>query len=288
MSEEKWDLKPLQTELLFILKQVVEVCRKHGIRYYSSGGTMLGAVRHQGFIPWDDDIDIEMPHEDFARFLDHLNELPPHLKLGRGGKDGPVYSAKIYDTREGICQRLSKETNLDIKEQPFIDIFMIEGLPEHSSDIREWYRTRKIWRLVQIYRFPDTCTGHGLNGFVKLVVGRLFGFFLDWKFPKTETNEDMMRQLDIIAAQHPFDESFTVCEPCFLKDRIKRMVPRFFYEPAREVPFEDGTIRIPNRAEDMCQISFGDYMRLPPPEFRIPEHLMHKCGRMFDKTVIVA
>ena len=62
------DLKDIQKELIVLLTEIDEICRKHDIPYYLSGGTLLGALRHEGFIPWDDDLDVNMPREDWPRF----------------------------------------------------------------------------------------------------------------------------------------------------------------------------------------------------------------------------
>ena len=69
-----YDVRTLQLRILNNLMAVDKVCREHGLRYYIYDGTMLGAVRHKGFIPWDDDLDIAMPREDYEEFILHANE----------------------------------------------------------------------------------------------------------------------------------------------------------------------------------------------------------------------
>lgn len=74
-----YDIRPLQLRILKILLAVDKVCKEHGLRYYIMAGTMLGAVRHKGFIPWDDDLDIGMPRADYDLLMSHSKEWLPSL-----------------------------------------------------------------------------------------------------------------------------------------------------------------------------------------------------------------
>ena len=95
-----YDIRPLQLRILRILDAVDTTCREHGLRYYLWAGTMIGAIRHKGFIPWDDDLDIAMPRPDYERLIAHAEEwLPKPFEMVCGEND-PLYPlpfAKIQD-----------------------------------------------------------------------------------------------------------------------------------------------------------------------------------------------
>lgn len=278
MTEKSWDLTAFHEELLYIFREFEKICIKHNLRYYSSGGTTIGALRHGGFIPWDDDMDIEMPRADFVKFLEvYEKEMPMHLRIHRGGVDGPIWGTHLVDEREGRCAELEKQTGLVLRHAPFIDIFYIDGVPSRLKGFFAWYCARVAWRMCLFFRFPETMSTMDGKPTIKSRLGRLVGFFLSPFYRKTNSVAEMMRLQDELALRHPFDESDSVVEPAFFRGRVKRIVPRNWYGDARVVKFENGTIRIPERAEERCYIDHADYMELPPEEWRIPEHAMQRA-----------
>ena len=273
MKEECWDIRPFQMEVLKVFRTFERICEKHGWRYFTHGGTTLGALRHQGFIPWDDDFDILMPREDYNEMITIIRqELPRNLEFHRGDKEGPVYFSKIINKEEGIKERLCKATGLDLPMNPFIDIFVLDGLPNDVRDIGAWWRLRRILRCVQLYRYPQSYSGPRK----KLFFARFLGCFMSIFIPKTSNNDEMMLLYDQLAMRWPYGAMTNIAEPAFFRMRTKRILTRAYYEPAREVPFEDGMIRIPAKAEELCENQYGDYLKLPPIEYRKPEHVFKK------------
>ena len=104
-----YSIKELQQHIIPILTDVDRVCREHNIRCYICDGTMLGAVRHGGFIPWDDDIDVCMPRPDYERFMAHAKEwLPSHLEAicAENDEDYPFPFGKIQDNTTTLIERM--------------------------------------------------------------------------------------------------------------------------------------------------------------------------------------
>ncbi|MFQ9742223.1 MAG: phosphorylcholine transferase LicD [Slackia sp.] len=125
------NLRKLQLTELALMRDFDRMCKKHGLRYYLLGGTLLGAVRHGGFIPWDDDVDLCMPREDYMRFL----EIAPAELAGKPGIGlVSVYSDEAY--RQGMAkitdssvQVINRSANEERHEEAWIDIIPMDGFP---------------------------------------------------------------------------------------------------------------------------------------------------------------
>ena len=113
-----------------MLKTFVDICNKHSIKYFVQGGTLLGTVRHGGFIPWDDDVDVSLPRDEYERFLAVAEkELPEYYFLQTKDTD-PEYPnnfAKIRDSRTTFLESSAK--NLNINHGAYIDIFPLDNYP---------------------------------------------------------------------------------------------------------------------------------------------------------------
>ncbi len=127
-NPEGSELRKLQLKMLDILSVVADICDRHNLTYWISGGTLLGAVVHKGFIPWDDDIDVEMPLADYKRLIKILpKELPPHLYLQTPEeKWNTVLFSKVRD-RNSIVYIKGEESSKSVAKGFFIDIVPVEG-----------------------------------------------------------------------------------------------------------------------------------------------------------------
>ena len=274
MSEVKYNIRPLQEEVLKIFKVYSAICEKHGLRYYAAYGTALGAIRHHGFIPWDDDFDVAMPRSDYNQFVRIVqSELPDELKLSRGGEgpNSPIYFSKILNVTDGLAQKMSELTNLNVEDPPFIDVFVLENVPKSVLDFKRWWRNRRLWRLCQLWRYPESSYCASQKGW-KLSLARFLGVCLNRRYRKTVDNTDMMCVLDELAEAAA--ESANVVEPCFFRMQESRLLPTSCFEPARMIPFEDTQIRVAANVEEILRRYYGDYMQLPPEKDRVPPHVL--------------
>ena len=122
-------MNDLQKRLLVILKEFARVCGKHNLRYFLNGGTCLGAIRHKGFIPWDDDVDVMMPREDYEKFLTLQYEYEGTPYFIQSWKSDPRYTygfAKLRDSSTTFIEDFYR--NHRINHGVWIDIFPLDGM----------------------------------------------------------------------------------------------------------------------------------------------------------------
>ena len=148
-------LRELQLTELNILKELLPIFEKNHITYYALGGTMLGAVRHHGFIPWDDDIDIGLPREDYERFSQLRDQLPAHLEY-QSYPDMPTYPYYISRVVDHRIKVRSDRTENDEVAPAWVDIFPLDGLPNRKLSRKLHEKRILLSRMMfQISRFND-------------------------------------------------------------------------------------------------------------------------------------
>ena len=241
-------LRRQQERMLELLCEIDRICKKHGIRYWLSSGTLIGAVRHGAFIPWDDDLDIEMMREDYDRLMDILpTELPSTMALQNHRTDHTYFFfyAKVRDRRS----LLSEGNNYDRmwKEQGiYIDIFPLEYQPISIHKISE----KTAGHMYKIWR---TCTDDNLG--IRKVM-RLFHFNRRFVFP-------LLRLLCSISGTDVITSGMGIPyhNPRFAKDIF----------PLATLKFEGREFPVPHNYDHMLRLMYGDYMQLPPEE-RITTH----------------
>lgn len=258
-------LYELKCKELAILKQVVRVCDELGLKYYLLDGTMLGAVRHQGFIPWDDDIDIGMPRKDYDIFLAKAQTLlPEHLFLQNLYTDPKVLMnySKVRDSSTTFIESAVK--NRDINQGIYIDVFPLDYYPENVKTQKKLSRKKKVIsrRIYREYTLPAELRQHG----VKNILLKLSCAISTIRYPNTreallerETLYKCCSSGGYLANHGDYMEG-------------KEIVPAEWYGEGVLVPFEDLTVRIPTEYHKWLTQVYGDYMQLPPPEKRFPHH----------------
>lgn len=150
-----YDIRPLQLRILKNLLAVDKVCKEHNLRYYIMAGTMLGAVRHKGFIPWDDDLDIGMPRADYDLLMANAKEWLPkpyEAVCAENDKEYPLPFAKVQDADTTLIERM----HLKYLGGVYIDIFPLDGVPESRMAQRMHFAKYEFYKriLYLIHRDP--------------------------------------------------------------------------------------------------------------------------------------
>ena len=242
-------LREAQLRLLGILRAVDGVCRRNGIDYFLSSGTLLGAVRHGGFIPWDDDVDIEMPLDAYRRFLEVApDELPEHLKIQNSTTDPSflLTFSKVRDISTAATDAdygLSSHYNIG---GYFLDVFPIA--PSTSLTLHYLYGKLTYWGILAVnraYHTPLYRPVLALHRCIRAVLGAL------------------SRRVQPL---HPGGRLRHLSPSTFPKSRY---ADELF--PTGEIEFEGYRFKAPQDCAAYLRRIYGDYMSLPDPD-RIEKH----------------
>ena len=267
-SSEPLSMRDTQQIALEILHTVAQICEERNLRYYLVYGTLIGAVRHHGFIPWDDDVDIMMPRPDYDKLLeyleDHIGEYP-HLQVfnRKTCPDYPYMITRISDDRYEIRMENEKPFGMGV----FIDIYPYDGRGnEQREAIRFGMKGDRLSSLCyQASRdhFAIETTTSPLRKMIKYPV-----YLLCRRLGK----ERFQDSLEKLARVRPYDLSTYVGCVIWLSWGVKDMYLRKWFDAYTYMPFEQYRFRVPAAYDKILRHTYGDYMQLPPEEDRVGHH----------------
>ena len=246
---------------LDIVKEVVAICEKHGLTYFMLGGTMLGAIRHKGFIPWDDDIDLGIPRKDYDRFLEIApKELSKHLRLVNYHTDPEYhyYITRILDTETKVEEERIGNDNRYTNAS--IDIFPVDGTPNNKL-LRKIYFFRVLYhRALMSLCYKDSIDRKRPRGTAEKallwVMERLPVEKITTPYKQKEKIDKLLRKQKVEGAMFIGNIMGAY--------RTKEIVPARFYGKGKMYPFEDIELRGMELADEYLKWTYGDYMQLPP------------------------
>jgi len=265
MSEEVSDIRQIQIVELEILKAFIDCCEKLGLKYFLLGGTMLGAVRHQGFIPWDDDIDVGLYRKDYERFINEAPNLLPNYYFVQSINSEPnilFNFAKLRDSRTTFIEKSYSHTS--INHGIYIDLFPLDYYPDtikgqkiiDRKKRRLDIRIRKELKISEEYRSSS----------LKECLLSCCGLAMSIKYPKVIQALRARERLFLSVPQ-----SSLIANYCGAWGK-KEIVPQEWYGEGRQAVFEGISVTIPTHYDKWLQQVYGDYMSLPPVEKRIAHH----------------
>lgn len=255
----KVDTEKLKTIELDLLKEFIATCSKLNLRYFVIGGTLLGAVRHKGFIPWDDDIDVAMPRKDYEIWVEKAQDLIDKKKFFvQTFVTDPQYPnnfAKLRNNNTTFVE--SSLRRLTINHGVYIDIFPLDYYPKRSSlfKIRQFLLSSKI---TQVY---DTDSINYSR--VKSVIRKIASIFVFGSpFDAVKKRENLYKSVEngTLLANH--------CGAW----GIKEIVPVEWYGKGKTLKFEGVDVCAPEKYKSWLHRVYGNYMELPPIEKRVTHH----------------
>ena len=250
----------LQVKQLDIFKEVVKVLEKNDLTYYLVYGTLLGAVRHKGFIPWDDDLDIALTMQDYDKFISIANEcLPKHLFCQTHLSDAHYFNpyAKIRDSNSTFIETSSK--HLDINHGVFIDVFPISKKPNN-------YFSKLLYKITGealSVMYYDLLNYSNVSFDIKVIILRLINKIsftnkenFNFKFDK------YLRKFEYLD-----DDCTTIHLPLQRQDYKLADFKGITYGS-----FESETVNLPVGYDKILTMEYGDYMIPPTDDNRVGHH----------------
>lgn len=257
-AELTYKVQAVQLEIAEVIKKV---CEKKGIRYFLAYGTLIGAVRHDGFIPWDDDIDIMMPYPDLLKFEQACKTDLPQGYFYQSPETDPEYRLSFMRIRKDNTLLIEKEmADKNIHHGIFVDIYPLYGAAPKNK------RKLQVFRAMKraLYLLDEPVKHHGAI----MRIGSSFLLKLKSKKGKERAQKKLFKKI----SQYDYDTSENVV--C-LHSSIKVMRTEFkreWFGNGVMHKFGETEFMIPENSDAILKKYYGDYMQLPPESERKPHH----------------
>ena len=261
-------LKKLQSIELEILRDFIDLCNKNDLTYFGIAGTGIGAIRHGGFIPWDDDIDVAMPRKDYNKFVkiaerDYADKYS--VLDGNHCSNYPLLTGRWLLKGTEFIEWPMKD--IDCPNGIFLDIYPLDQIPDDEKKFKRQAAQAFFWSKLLILRsipHPTLPVGGLLAKIIQVVCGIIHWFLKTFKVSKKWLYKMCLR----VSTQYNGKGETKRLD--FLCDTTAYMNIHYVDDtfPLRDIKFEDLNVKFPNRIENNLEREYGDYMTLPPEEKR--------------------
>lgn len=252
--------KELQTIQLEIFDKIHEFCQQKGLNYSLYGGTLIGAIRHKGFIPWDDDIDLIMPRPDYEIFCREFGTDGFSVHDYRNDADYVLPYAKVYHEKTLLIE----DAYPDKRSCVFVDVFPVDGFPDNGKSLLPAARSR-FWNMMFVSAKNTPLLKKGRRFYKTLIVYclRLLSCAFSTKFFLTRFQKEVQK--------HGYKNSLFVADMTWGYG-VSQCVPAEALGSFVDVEFEGRLAKAMVGWHTYLTNVFGDYMQLPPPEKRVTHH----------------
>ena len=260
--QEVTDIREIQQMELGIMEYIHEACQKIGVKYFLAYGSLIGAVRHKGFIPWDDDMDICMLREDYEKLQDYLIANPDERYEVMSYKNNLNYVYPFMKVQDNHTYLLEEDVRIDSNMGIYVDIFPVDGY-ENDANFKNKMTKLIKKRQLSCYTFKGiTNTKSVLNSLIRYISVIIFYF--------TNTNK-YVAQIEELAKSRKVSD-YEEVDYLIYKDMNKPVWRREWLEQVTTGTFEGKKFTIPKKYHEILTSDYGDYMQLPPVEQRVSHH----------------
>lgn len=257
------ELKTVQKHALGALLEFDRICRANSINYALYGGTLLGAVRHQGFIPWDDDIDVVVMRSDYDKLIEICQQQlsPDYFWQSHETEDGWYRLYAKIRVNNTIFRELA-HSDYNIHHGVYIDIFPLDTLPDSPTLRKKQYRQYKIWSAGVSCKYINIQNKEGRNKLLaRAAKMAFFPFSLPFVYKKADKT-----------AKHYNGSDGSCVMPFMSAYGTREIFPKSFYENTKDTLFEGHMLKIPTEYDRILRQIYGDYLQLPPEDKRVSRH----------------
>ena len=249
---------------LNILNRVIDFCEQHEIRYYLTGGTLIGAVRHKGFIPWDDDIDLNMPRQDYERFFSIFNSSRNDSLIAISidtDKDYYLANGKVFDSNTILLEDVNQRIEIGVN----IDIFPLDNLPKSDLKRSMFLKEMFIFRSLLSSKQIRISKNRPLLKNVVLACSQLVLKPVSIRWLLKEINTRAQRF-------NSFDDCLYIASVATLVWGNKEVFKREYFYDTVKIEFEGRLFDCPIGYQSILSQVYGNYMQLPPIEEQVSHH----------------
>ena len=272
---EELSLRETQLASLDVLRKIDAVCKAEGLSYWLMFGSLIGAVRHRGFIPWDDDLDIAMSREDYERFLkvfDGAKELSGLVAVKPGlGMNRPFLITRVSNPE---YKMIGEYGDLVDELGVFVDVYPLDGL---GSDMKQAivHKTKAYRALIGYLQANNFEYNNRNNGKLKRATKAILSMLRG-------EPEKYQKELEEICIKYSYNSSELVSVLQWTMTPDKSIYERAWFDSTEYLPFEDMVVPVPGGYDQLLRVDYGDYMRLPPEEERVGHHYYSIARRISD------
>lgn len=262
-SKKKINVNELKQIQLNILKHVDKFCQEHQIQYFMCGGSLIGTIRHRGFIPWDDDIDIMMLRDDYERFVNEysaIKEATYKIHSSRNVEGWYLPFAKIEDANTVFKENIENKYIIGIN----IDIFPIDNVPENQDQQNAMFKSWRKWFNIHGLKLMSTVKGRSFFKNAALVFFHQVLALIPYKY--------LVKKIESNAMQY-IDQETKYCGIAVWGYGKREINFKSNFDSVIMMPFEDITVPVPVGYDNYLTSVYGDYMKLPPIEKQISHHV---------------